>query len=379
MSEDFEIDLTAPAPRSVKKQMRDVVTQPKMADVMVVQHDDVDDSLIDDSAGAVDVIESSALVNQRIGRKSVIDAFTKLLTVTDLIDLQKIKETKGYKGAQVISSGKLVTVTTWSDYCTVVEGKSRESVDLEISNLDALGQPTFEALRKIGIGPSTMRSIRQLPDDSRALIEQVATTSNKDELIDLIDGLVGKHQKEKSELKEKLESLDADLTQAGRRAKNMDAEIERLTRTNERLVNKQRLTSFEPFTEDVRLECMHLQAGVELHLKSLQQLFYRAYESEQTAEQSLRIEQVYISIVAAVSLGIDLLEGIHERFGNREKLPDRIQAQHVLTPPEAERWLLEYESLKNAHNAAEAAREMARDKDKPRGRGRPAGSKNKDE
>jgi hypothetical protein len=159
----------------------------------------------------------------------------------------------------------------------------------------------------------------------------------------------------------------------------MDAEIERLTLTNERLVNKQRLTSFEPFTEDVRLECMHLQAGVELHLNSLKQLFYRAYENEQTAEQSLRVEQVYISIVTAVARGLDVLESIHEHYGNPDQIPQRIQAQHVLTPPEAERWLLEFESLKNAHNAGQEARQIARDKDKPRGRGRPAGSKNKDE
>jgi len=323
--------------------------------------------------------EATALINQRIGRKAVIDAFSKLLTVSDLIDLQRIKESKSYKGAQVVVEGKLLTVTTWDDFCGYVENRSRQTVDLEMANLEGLGQPTFEALRKIGIGPATMRSIRQLPDDDKAVIEQVASTSNKDELIELIDGLVAKHQKQNTELNEKVAALQADLTQAGKRANNMDAEIERLTLTNERLVNKQRLTSFEPFTEDVRLECMHLQAGVELHLNSLKQLFYRAYENEQTAEQSLRVEQVYISIVTAVARGLDLLESIHEHYGNPDQIPQRIQAQHVLTPPEAERWLLEFESLKNAHNAAEAARQIARDKDKPRGRGRPAGSTNKGE
>ncbi|BEV09338.1 hypothetical protein [Methylophilus sp. DW102] len=377
MAQDFDIeDLMAEPPKKLK------ATKPVEIDI---NKPALSEACLPAITADVEVeteratFEATALVNQRIGRKAVIDAVTKLLTVTDLIDLQRIKESKSYKGAQVVVEGKLVTVTTWSDFCALVEDKSRESVDLEMANLDALGQPTFEALRKIGIGPSTMRSIRQLPDDDKALIEQVASTSNKDEVIDLIDGLVAKHQKQKAELNEKVAALEADLTQAGKRANNMDAEIERLTLTNERLVNKQRLTSFEPFTEDVRLECMHLQATIEVNFASLNKLFESVFFAEQSSdEQKLRVEQVYIAMQAALAAGVSWLNSIHEIY-DEELAPKRIQAQHVLTPPEAERWLLEFESLKNAHNAAEAARQIARDKDKPRGRGRPAGSTNKGE
>lgn len=389
----IEIDLTedVPAPRRSKKTTEPVNSE--MQEVLTVSTFEEGESLngaglpMVESQNVLTVstfedsgpIQATALVNQRIGRKAVIDAVTRLLTVTDLLDLQRIKETKSYKGAQVLVDGNLLTVSTWDEFCESVENRSRQSVDLDIANLDALGQPTFEALRKIGIGPSTMRSIRQLPDDDRAVIEQVANTSNKDDLIELIDGLVSKHHNEKAALNEKLATLEADLTQAGKRANNMDAEIERLTITNERLANKERLTSFEPLTEDVRLESMHLHAAIELNFASLNKLFESVfYEEQSTEEQKLRVEQVYISIQAALAMGASVLNSIHEIY-DEAFAPKRIQAQHVLTPAEAERWQLEFESLKNAHNAGEAARQITRDKDKPRGRGRPAGSKNKDE
>ncbi len=316
--------------------------------------------------------EATALINQRIGRKSVIDAVTKLLTVSDLIDLINIKETKAYKGAQLIVDGKLLTVSSWSDFCQYCEGRSNKTIDLEILNLESLGQPTFDALRKIGIGPSTMRSIRQVSDTDRAMIEQVANSGNKDELIDLVDGIVSKHQKDKAELNEKVTNLEADLEASGRRTKNMDAEIERQEMLIERLSKQQRITQFDRFTEDCRQESMVLQAGVELNLKSLQQLFESSFVQATFLEVNLCIEQVYIATCVAVSKGLSIIEAMRNRA---PELPERVQGQHVLTPAEAERWQLDFESLKNAHGAAEAARQIKRDADQPRGRGRPAKAK----
>lgn len=318
------------------------------------------------------------LINQILGQVQATQAISKLSQTFGVSKLAYVKETKAYRALKGMTPNGLEFSGTWEEFCSLL-GISDEKANQDIANLRAFGEEAVEAMARMGIGYRDLAQYRKLPNDQKSALIEAAKSGDKDQLLDLAETLIEKHVQEKAALNEKVATLEADLTQAGKRANNMDAEIERLTLTNERLVNKQRLTSFEPFTEDVRLECMHLQAGVELHLNSLQQLFYRAYENEQTAEQSLRIEQVYISIVTAVARGIDLLESIHEHYGNPDQVPQRIQAQHVLTPPEAERWLLEFESLKNAHNAAEAARQIARDKDKPRGRGRPAGSTNKGE
>lgn len=387
MAKDFDIDLD------------DVTPTPKNTNVVnaapVIDLDDapgatekIDIDVTEPSLqGVVAIAKNSAqadmpngrdLINQILGQVQATQAISQFSRTFGVAKLAYVKESKTYKAlkGQILNGSELSG--TWEEFCAAI-GMSVDKADTDIANLRAFGEEALESMTRIGIGYRDLAQYRKLPEDQKTALIEAAKTGDKDQLLDLAETLIEKHVKEKAALNEKLAGLEADLTQAGKRANNMDAEIERLTITNERLANKQRLTSFEPFTEDVRLECMHLQAGVELHLNSLQQLFYRAYENEQTAEQSLRIEQVYISIVTAVARGIDLLEGIHEHYGNHDKIPQRIQAQHVLTPPEAERWLLEYESLKNAHNAAEASRQIQRDKDKPRGRGRPAGSKNKDE
>jgi hypothetical protein len=113
---------------------------------------------------------------------------------------------------------------------------------------------------------------------------------------------------------------------------------------------------------------MILQAGVELNLNSLQKLFEASLLEANGSELKLCIEQVYIATCVAVSQGISIIEDMRSRLPD---LPERVQGQHILTPEEAERWLLDFESIQNAHNAAAAARDIKRDADQPRGRGRP--------
>jgi hypothetical protein len=75
------------------------------------------------------------LIGERIGRKQITTAIQKLLTVTDLVDLKKIKESKSYKDYRHLAEdGKLVTITSFEEYCIHIEGRSRESVDLDLSN-----------------------------------------------------------------------------------------------------------------------------------------------------------------------------------------------------------------------------------------------------
>jgi hypothetical protein len=179
-----------------------------------------------------------------------------------------------------------------------------------------------------------------------------------------------------TELRARLRELEKST---GSRLSNMTAEIERTEYELTRLKNKQRLTKFEDLTELVRDECMHLQAGCELNLNSLQKLFEQVFYDQPTPEQSLRIEQVYIAITVAASRSFSNLEIIQELMTNSGLSVDRIKGQNILTPTEAERWLLDSQMLASKHEAEKLARDVKREEAKPKGRGRPAGSKNKSE
>ncbi len=141
--------------------------------------------------------KTTLLVGQRLGRKSIFESISKLLTVTNYLDLKKIKESKEYKGLRVNVDGKLLTVHTWEDYCLHVEGRSRDSIDLDLKNLELLGPDLFNASRQLGIGPATMRSLRKLPDDQKDELLEIANTGDKDVFLQTIDDLSTKHAREK--------------------------------------------------------------------------------------------------------------------------------------------------------------------------------------
>lgn len=153
--------------------------------------------------------KASAIINQRIGRRTAYAMVAKLLTVADLVDLQNIKESKGYKNFNTIISGKVITVSTWDEYCEHVEGRSRQTIDNELLNLNALGPELFESMRTVGIGPGTMRAIRQLPEDKQELIQQAVATTNKDDLAEFIEQIIVKTSKEKETLTKELDESKA--------------------------------------------------------------------------------------------------------------------------------------------------------------------------
>lgn len=174
--------------------------------------------------------ETTLLIGQRMGRSQVINAVQKLLTVTNLLDLQKLKESKNYRGfVHLYEDGKPVTITTWEDYCRLVEVRSRESIDLDLANIKQLGGEFFEAMRTIGIGPGTMRDIRQLPDDTRKALMTAADNGDKDAFLDLAEALISKHAEEKTTLAKRAEDAEGDLEASRQRVAVKEKETEKLT------------------------------------------------------------------------------------------------------------------------------------------------------
>ena len=175
---------------------------------------------LDDAVSEMALIQSSysteqrqlsALINQRIGRGSAYSMIGKLVTVTDLMDLQQIKETKAYKGFEHIGEdGKPVTVTTWDDYCRLIERRPRESIDRDLLNLSELGEELFESMRQVGLGPAKMRSLRKLPDDHKTALLEAAQTGDKETFVDLAEEFISKSAKEKLALEQQLEEAKAE-------------------------------------------------------------------------------------------------------------------------------------------------------------------------
>ena len=149
----------------------------------------------------------TALVNRRMGRKQALDMIEKIANVSNLVDLQKMKETKEYKGLEFFDGEKLLTISTWDDYCIHVEGRSRQAIDLDLQNLDVFGEELFDSMRQVGIGPGTMRALRKLPDDDFVQIEEAVKTKDEVQIKATIQDLQEKHAREKQQLIQEKEQL----------------------------------------------------------------------------------------------------------------------------------------------------------------------------
>lgn len=174
--------------------------------------------------------------------------------------------------------------------------------------------------------------------------------------------------------------LKEEIAQLKRRDKNLEAELERAQLQVKRLSKeKKRLTEFEPRTEEVRQECMALQEEACLPINSLRTLFdelLRESATDPSAESRLRVEHAWIAVHIVAARAMDVLADFYRGTEDLD-LPKRALGTHILTPEEAQEWLLAKGMIQNKHEAAKAQRKEAAEAAKPKGPGRRPGSKNK--
>lgn len=178
-------------------------------------------------------------LSEWIGVRKGLALVQKLVTVTDFKMLAEIKESKQYKGLQVIDSdGKPVTVTTFEQFCRS-QGMSYEHVNEGINNLYALGEEFMEASNRMGVGYRELRKLRKLPEQERELIinGEAVQSGDRESLIDLIEEQAIRHAKAKEESDKKVADLEADLAAKQSRLERDAARINSLEDENARLTS----------------------------------------------------------------------------------------------------------------------------------------------
>lgn len=188
-----------------------------------------------------------------------------------------------------------------------------------------------------------------------------------------------------SELRARVRQLQEgdseEIANLKKREKNYEAELEKQGLQIKRLTKeKKRLTEFEPRTEEIRQECMALQEEACLPINSLRTLFdelLRESATDPSAESRLRVEHAWIAAHIVAARAMDVLADLYRGTEDLD-LPKRALGTHILTPEEAQEWLLAKGMIQNKHEAAKAQRKEAAEAAKPKGPGRPRLPKNKD-
>ena len=150
------------------------------------------------------------LVNQLLGQVQMADAFGKFSVTVTSSKLAFVKENKLYKALAGQKSRNGYDFSgTWEEFCGQL-GISVEKADLDIKNLRQFGEEAVEAMSRMGIGYREMRQYRQLPDDSRNALAELAKTGDKEAVLDLAEELITRQAKENEKLADKVEKTKAE-------------------------------------------------------------------------------------------------------------------------------------------------------------------------
>jgi len=215
---DAELLAEEVATKPTKAEQRWQNNQANKTQVQLMSSNNHDTALSHEQQKAViqtkEVVAQMEEVMREIGQIEAFDFINKLTTVSSLKILQKIKETKSFKGLTYNDqNGDLLTVSSWDEFCTHKLHTPRVTIDNRLINLNQLGEEFFEASQKIGLGYRELRKLRQLPADQQQLVieNEAVELGDKDALRELIDDLNAKHLQELKAAKGEKAELEQQL------------------------------------------------------------------------------------------------------------------------------------------------------------------------
>ena len=167
-------------------------------------------ALLEADARARSQQERDALIaeaSRMAGRVEAFGVVSKFLTVSSLIQLKKIKESKIYR--------EIPNVETWEKFCNTI-GLSSKTVDENIRNLDTLGSEFLLTCQHFGLGYRELRQLKKATSSGDLVIEADAVVvdgetiplNNKDELKEALENLVAEQNRRLKEKDEELKQKD---------------------------------------------------------------------------------------------------------------------------------------------------------------------------
>lgn len=275
--------------------------------------------------------QEKAQAYELVGMLKAFDFTQKLVRVTTLKTINEIKQSKQYKGLELLNKdGELVTVTSFKDFCTAL-GFSVEKIDADLLNLNTLGEAFLETSQRLGLGYREMRKLRQLPEAARAEIVDAdySEATDKEELIEKIEDLTAQHAKEKEALQAQLKRKSDDYEAQSKVLANKNARIDEL---DTKLAKKEQLIATQT-PEDrgglLREEAAKISYKAEAILRGQ---VYQAFEALQAhqAEHGIDHKQFMSGMLAEYQL---ILSELKEQFGlddspSGDSLPEWARADY---------------------------------------------------
>lgn len=246
---------------------------------------------------AIQLTQDKAQTYELVGMLKMSSFTRKLVSVTEIKLLAELKESKRYKELTINNTrGESVTCSTFKEFCEAL-GASYEKVNLDIQNLNILGEDFLETSQRIGLGYRELRKLRKLPEEERELIinGEVLKIQDKEDLVELIEERALAHAKEKDALQKQLADAQADGEAKTKVIADKDKKINELSTAFEK--KKLQLESLPP--EQVALELFQNTWG-----EAFGKLRAATYQVQQTANQAIENEDLPFTFHQKLTLDI---------------------------------------------------------------------------
>lgn len=207
--------------------------------------------------------EERDIVNQMLGQAQMADSIGKFTATVAVSKMAYVKENKLYRGLAGMHDrdGRGLS-GTWEEFCSLL-GTSAPKVNEDINNLRQFGEDALESMSRMGIGYREMRQYRRLPEDAQAALIEVAKAGDKEAFVDLAEEIIAKHAKEKTELTQRLDEVNADYEAQGEVMANKAKELDSTKQELKKLQKRIQTATPDDVIKELRTEVVALHFEVE--------------------------------------------------------------------------------------------------------------------
>jgi hypothetical protein len=177
--------------------------------------------------------------HQAIGQIKTANMFAEFASISSLIWIKQMQETKAYK-----------EFGTWENFCKSI-GFSRQHIEDQLKNLSSLGEKFLQTVCGLGVGYRDLRKLRQLANEGAVTIDVEAVMIGEERIpmdgdhADELQVAIEKILEEKNAIRQRVEKLEKDV------ASVVKEETRGLKVERDALVKEiKRLKAFDPEDKD---------------------------------------------------------------------------------------------------------------------------------
>lgn len=177
-----------------------------------------------------------------LGRLEALDFVATIASTAGIAIYQKVKKSKAWKHLRNLESGDGRRFQSLDEFCRVKLGRSDKRWRELAGNQRLLGEQAFEQAEKLGLRQVDYNAIKALPAPEQELVRRaVEESTNREEVLDVLQELAARHAKAKEAADKELEDLKAEQQADKQLLDKKNERIGELEQESERLKAKNKL------------------------------------------------------------------------------------------------------------------------------------------